>query len=307
MPPKKRKREVAEDDEEGRPRVEERRSLEYWQAMDRGMQGIPSIPQKESKENPDPTVENYHDPGFKIDKKSQEAQQKDQISTQGSYDEQGNYHFELEDSNLYLGCGQVRSGKSFLLRALLLEAWYKFIIKFGIVFSCTPWNGFWQTILPEKAVKEFSIDRLEDYLEWLSVNKEQYGKSFLIIEDAVGSLRTGAIIEKLVANYRHYDISFLGFATQYIYKMPPIVREQACLVGIFKHYTKKSLMALYETFGSSFYSYKEFINYLKMATEEKHSCLLYRMTADVDNISEKYVSFKAPDFDPNDKRNKLTF
>ena len=56
-------------------------------------------------------------------------------------------------------------------------------------------------------------------------------------------------------------------SSQYPYKLPPVFRECASYCFIFKQTTKRSLAAIYESFGGYFDTYDQFKNYTELKAE----------------------------------------
>ena len=118
-------------------------------------------------------------------------------------------------------------------------------------------------------------------------------KPFLILDDMLpaGALQSQTFVN-LFTQYRHFNISVI-VATQYVFKVPPTIRECCTMCVIFKTTTKRSNQALFETFGGNFNSLAEFVRY-QLANTKDHHFILYNAMSDSMAISELYKSCKAP-------------
>ena len=80
-------------------------------------------------------------------------------------------------------------------------------------------------------------------------------------------------MSEFLSTYRHYNITCIT-ATQYIYKIPPLFREQADIAIMFEQNTEKSIKACFETYGQHFENYKKWKNYLMKHTSKPYHCLI---------------------------------
>jgi hypothetical protein len=96
----------------------------------------------------------------------------------------------------------------------------------------------------------------------------------------------------LTTQYRHYNIS-LFICTQYGFRIPPVVRECASRVGIFRLTTERSLKAAYESFGAFFKTYDEFRSYVIDETGD-YKFVWYIANSSAENRDEVYHTAKAP-------------
>ena len=60
-----------------------------------------------------------------------------------------------------------------------------------------------------------------------------------------------------------------------------------------------SIKALYEAYGQLFDSYDDFVEKFQGITKERFTCMIYK--ADIDELEDNYVSFKAVENIPNYK------
>ena len=114
------------------------------------------------------------------------------------------------------------------------------------------------------------------------------GRMLLILDDCIGSLNFNhAEVSQLFTTYRHLKCTIM-LSSQYIYKVPPLIRECAKYAFLFAQRTMRSMEALFDSYGASKFSKKnEFIKFLRKNTEN-YNTLLYIPPED------KYIQYKAP-------------
>jgi hypothetical protein len=77
------------------------------------------------------------------------------------------------------------------------------------------------------------------------------------------------------------------------------LRECTNVAFIYNSKFKNSLKALYEAYGQLYASYDDFVERFQTITKEKFTCMVYH--ADIDELEDNYVSFKAPEVLPKFK------
>lgn len=200
--------------------------------------------------------------------------------------------------SLIIITASIGSGKSHLLRYIMNEIKDK--LDYGIVFSHTIFDDENLDYIPKKFKhRVYNPDLIKSLMKIQSEQPKQIRKkAFMILDDFLGGKSTKKtpnwstcpVFTDLLSELRHYNV-FIVINTQYINKIPPIVREQALNVAIFNSDTKRSLNALYESYGQSFNSYDLFREHILRNVKE-HNFLWY--TRGVSNMKERYKIMNAP-------------
>lgn len=161
--------------------------------------------------------------------------------------------------------------------------------------SGTAFNGDYNFIPKSALFSEYDSDRLQKFMDQQAELVEEMGddapEAFLILDDVLGVANfADKVFTRLMSCYRHYRISVF-LASQYIYKIPPLIRECAKYVFIFKQTTKRSFEALYETYGYLFEKLDDFKEEIIKKTEN-YNVLMYDL--DAPNVkNKKFVQVKA--------------
>lgn len=114
--------------------------------------------------------------------------------------------------------------------------------------------------------------------------------AFVIFDDMVGSINfTSPLFSKLITTYRHYNI-LLIFTTQYLFKVPPVLRECTTYFITFKQPTKRSIQAIHETFMNEIDNYDECKGFIDSNTQDYQFIVVKPFESD----DKKYVISKAP-------------
>ncbi len=217
---------------------------------------------------------------------------------------------KLQRPSCMIFAGSSKSGKSYLVRSILNNIFLrkKDGFKFGLVFTGTRFNSDYTAFLPEKfVIEQYSQEPLENFLNLLKQEyspileqNEEKGKkkntgiphSFIVFDDIVSQINQRApFFQNFISTYRHFNIT-LFFTTQYIYQVLPLIRQQADYAFIFGHDAKRSLDALYESFGGSFETSKDFKLFLQQHTSQRYHCLVY--SKDEHERTKKYQEYVAP-------------
>jgi len=134
--------------------------------------------------------------------------------------------------------GPPKSGKTHLIRYLIQEMVMRKDRSFDyiIVFSRTagvnnsfgylPYRYVHSTYQPE--MLQAVIDTQES-----RIGQGQPSQCLLILDDVVGMVSwQNQVIDQLWSTYRHWDMSII-ISTQYVYKIPPLIRESVDRAFIF--------------------------------------------------------------------------
>jgi hypothetical protein len=136
-------------------------------------------------------------------------------------------------------------GKTHLIRWLICE-WSRLgRFSYGWVFSPTAFNGSYNW-LPEANRSEVYTDKA---LQGIIDHQKTYrNPAFLILDDCMGSINfLNALWTNFITTFRHYNLTLL-IASQYILKIPPVMRQCVTYAIVFKQNQKRSLVALHENF-----------------------------------------------------------
>lgn len=119
--------------------------------------------------------------------------------------------------------GSTGSGKSTLVKKLLKSAKWDL----GMIFTSTDWE--YKDVKKGIPLKFDSIDKVN----LLFSPKIIKLRKFVIIDNYIGIMKLGPIIEKLYTQGRHFGIAVFVL-TQYAAKVPPVVRENSRYVWILR-------------------------------------------------------------------------
>lgn len=158
----------------------------------------------------------------------------------------------LTPGGIYLFVGRTGSGKSHLMKhvAGLMER--DFDAAFG--FCPTTFAGNIDFIRPDRRFLEFDAGKVGMILKCQQEQVEKTGSAgnvLLLFDDVLGeaSLKLyGGLFTKLASTCRHYRITIF-ITTQYIYKVPPVLRENAKLVFICSASRPDEISTMYKEFG----------------------------------------------------------
>lgn len=213
----------------------------------------------------------------------------------------------IKPPSMIVIAGKSKRGKSYLIKYLLTMLGLQKKFKFGLVFCKTKFNGGYDFFPQDKVIEGYSEKLLDKYMNTLKkygeehpVKKKQKKEgiktnippSVIVFDDILGQIdMNGNFFTSFLSNYRHYNITVIA-ATQYIYKISPIFREQADIAIMFEQNTEKSIRALFETYGQHFENWKKWKKYLMEHTAKPYHCLIF--VEDGDSFDERYIEYMAP-------------
>ena len=194
---------------------------------------------------------------------------------------------EFSIPGVVLICGSQGSGKSNLLQHIMKISQPK--LKYGIAFSHTAFRDGNLGYIPQKYVHtQYKPEIMANLMKiQASLPDKNRHPAFVVLDDCmIDSWVNCKYFNQMITQVRHYNL-FVVITTQYVNKIPPVIRENAMQVCMFKASTKRSINALYESFGQKFETQEEFKQFLYRNTED-YKFILYK-SADV-----SYVIAKAP-------------
>ena len=144
--------------------------------------------------------------------------------------------------------GKPASGKSHLLKYLLLLDHLDDNddpIQYAIVFTNTKFNHQWTELFPQEYVHpHYDPAVLQALMDIRAENS--HNRVAVIFDDCLDQKAFASqLFLNLSTQYRHFNIN-LFISTQYLYRIPPVVRECASRVAIFRLTTERSLKAAFE-------------------------------------------------------------
>lgn len=187
-----------------------------------------------------------------------------------------------------------RSGKTQFIKYMICTLFMERKIKYGLVFCPTLFNGSYNFI-PEQFTYSMYDERIIKNLMRLQVRqiiekgKDNVEPAFIVLDDCIGSINFDSpLFQKLISRYRHYNITIF-IATQYLFKIPPLIRDCTTYFICFNQTTKKSIDAIHETFMQDF-NYKTCYQFIKKNTKDYHFIVVDNEEAE----ENKYTVSKVP-------------
>jgi hypothetical protein len=160
--------------------------------------------------------------------------------------------------------GKPGEGKSALAQYVVYEKFQQKAVDYVMVISNSSFNDDWKW-LPPKAIKKLWTKELAEQITKFQ-SKKGRGHLLVVLEDPVGSFPwDDKQVIQMIIMHRHLNISWI-INVQYVNKLPPIYRECATYVAIFKQQTDRSKEALYLSYGGDFSNKKEFYELLNQST-----------------------------------------
>lgn len=185
-----------------------------------------------------------------------------------------------------------KSGKSNLTKYIISDLFNKKIVKYGIVICPTVFNGGYDFLPEEYLFSKYDEEVLANFCNFQIQQVKDKGKAepgFIVIDDCVGSINFNSdAFSKLITTYRHFNLTMI-ITTQYLYKIPPTVRECATYFVSFKQPVLKSVKAIQETYMTEM-SVKKVGEYLDENTKDFH----FIIVNPDENDEDKYTVAKAP-------------
>lgn len=174
---------------------------------------------------------------------------------------------------IYILSSAPRRGKTTLIKYIIHTLFQQKQLNYGLLFCPTIFNGSYDWLPKKYSNINYSEDKVKSLMK-IQLNqiktKGSCEKSYIIFDDCLGSINfNSAIFKKLFSSYRHYNIS-LFFGIQYIYHVPPILRETCTYFICFNQTTKKSIKAIYECFMQDFNTEDECKKYIDENTKDYH-------------------------------------
>jgi len=160
--------------------------------------------------------------------------------------------------------GKPGEGKSALAQYVVYEKLQQKAVDYVMVISNSSFNEDWKW-LPPKAIKKLWTPELAETIVKFQTKPER-GHLLVVLEDPVGSFPwDDKKVLQMIITHRHLNISWI-INVQYVNKIPPIYRECATYVAIFRQQTERSKEALFLSYGGDFNDKKHFYSVLQNST-----------------------------------------
>lgn len=191
--------------------------------------------------------------------------------------------------------GAPGRGKTTLIRYMLYSLCQMGTFNHGMVICPTAdLHGSYNFVPQEYVRTSYDPDEVKEFMD-LQKREISSGKkieAFLVLDDCLSAAHQfqSDLFVELVTTYRWLHIS-LFISTQYVFRIPPTVRECANYAFLFKMDTKRSLKAVYETFGQNFETEADFKKYLDSRTKDKAFVFYDKL---IEKKEDNYMSFRAP-------------
>jgi|TARA_B110000211_G_scaffold120240_1_gene139033 hypothetical protein len=170
----------------------------------------------------------------------------------------------------------VKTGKSTIISNLLLNEGFYGHEYFDDVFIISNTINNDQT---SRFVKEhfdcedhYTDQMIDDLvLRQTSYKKKDQPEVALILDDILGSLKSGSRVNTLSARFRHYNIKLLLFSTQVFRYVSNIVRQNTTNLIVGSPFpNRKELHKVAEEFGDIFGGPKQFLKIYALCTPERY-------------------------------------
>lgn len=183
------------------------------------------------------------------------------------------------------------SGKSYMIKYLLKTLCAKGRFELGLVFCQTVFNEGYD-YLPKKAVSMYNENKLKKFIlsQKKLIEEGNPRDAFLILDDCIGAIKWNSDLwTHIITTFRHYRITIF-ISTQYVYKIPPVVRACAFYSFVYSPQEGRTINALWETFGMTM-SKQQFTDMLIQNTGNYYAILIDNKQNDA---SQRYKKIKAP-------------
>jgi GTPase SAR1 family protein len=205
--------------------------------------------------------------------------------------------------NISLIIAPPNCGKTYLVKYLLTDLYINKKIKYGVVFCSTNFNTNNFDYIPEKYIYSSYQDDIITNLIDIQINQIKENKKaepcFIVFDDMIGMINfQSKTLTELFTKYRHYNITVL-LTTQYIYKIPPLIRECSTFIFLFFVTSRRSLKAAFECFFCHFDNIEQCKKFIINNTGDNK--FIFIKSQEYDQKKRYFVS-KAPS-----KIKKITF
>jgi len=202
--------------------------------------------------------------------------------------------------------GEPRSGKSTLIKSLMHYYAKAKYFEFGLVITGSKWNGDFDFIKNKHAVWDgYNEDRFKAYVDMLQKRAEvlkesgkKLPKSFVIMDDLLGTIASSDFFKSFLARFRQYNITLM-IAAQYAGEAKgcsTLLRSVCDISFMFPSLMANQVEAMHRAWGGWYKKEDDFKQLLQQVKKRDHACLLFQKSKK--NKEEAYLDFlctPAPD------------
>lgn len=204
----------------------------------------------------------------------------------------------IKTDGLNVICGRTGGGKSTLAKFIIFQLLKSRKVDNCIVFTMTPTD--YEYLPPQcihTLIKEEQLGLILNYQK-----NHPNLKMLIVFDDFIGAINfQWPICNVMNTQYRHHGLTVL-YSVQYIYSIPPIVREVVDVTILFSQNTERSIRACYECFGQDFAKLADFQQFLSNRTQGYNFLIINN------KITDKNKKFKQAVVDINRiPRGKIEF
>ena len=205
---------------------------------------------------------------------------------------------DISRPKLVVILGACASGKSVLLKHIVKTMFQGGVLHWARVYSKTHRANNEYGWLPKGCVHDIDLEKLHDYQEKLLKAREERSHEKLpmnavIIDDSQGTIRN-PYDSRLVQWYslHRHSSTHIFICLQFATSIPTTLRGMADYVFVFADKFARSRRHIYNFVGQWYEKEKDFLAMFDQATNQPHTCLMYKNRAPT--IEESYLSFRAP-------------
>lgn len=198
--------------------------------------------------------------------------------------------------------GKPKSGKSHLIKQILIQGFKSGYWKFGHIFSQTNKFNEDYNFFPSHRVSKYSKQAFENYIDFVERRSTEYKErgiqvppNVLVVDDCIGRVNFWSETwANLIGTRRHYNMSII-IVSQSLYAggygSSTLLRDSLNYAFVWNCNNKSSIKGYFESFGNRvFDKLDEFKALFSEAVKEKHRCLAFRNS---ENENEMFSFFKA--------------
>jgi hypothetical protein len=194
--------------------------------------------------------------------------------------------------------GKPASGKTHLLKYLLSldhPDYNANPLRYGVVFTTTKFNRFWEEIVPSKYIhSKYNADVLRGLMDIQAAGANRQNRAFVIFDDCLDQKAFASqLFADLSTTFRHFNLD-VYIVTQYIYRVPPVVRECATRAALFRTTTERSISACFESFGAFFEKSADFRKFM-IEHSGDYSFIWYIANSSKEKAADVYIPMKCPE------------
>jgi hypothetical protein len=198
--------------------------------------------------------------------------------------------YSFRTPGVFLAIAKKFAGKSHLLRWVLSSLIKAGRFDWGIVISATArTTGEWD-LVPRRFIYPAYDPKVIKRVRMVQrANKES--RAFIVLDDIVGVLKIDKTIQSLITSARHENITVF-VTTQYLKGLPPICRENAETVFLFRQPNRDLIKEAWKIWGDCI----DKAEWERIMLEDvvDHRALLIDTRAQSGKAADKYKLIKAP-------------